>query len=286
MTQTIDLKQAAELPVDVLIDQFPGLVMGAVTTFQPVPWDKAMKAVEKLCQIPYIQFGDNPIEAERNRKLEAANIIRKLIAKQISQTFPRVDPRLFQLERWLTVEWSHQISPPVIVGEGRSRPEEVSLAGSLRNTRKESKECCKIPLVLRRSEQWHRRTLPMLKHPNASVRSHAGYFNLECSFPGKLDVRLTQQANEASAIFYEGLAKLCRSEYALLVNELKNSPPTLDALWIPVLNDLNFTAQPPVTRDPALVVSFAQELFLVGTWEVEQEVSIETLIREFSDSVE
>jgi hypothetical protein len=192
-----------------------------------------------------------------------------------------LDQRLFDLKRWIVIEWPNDISQqPKVVGDSRTRPEGIPLAGTLRNTKAANQECVEIPLVVARSQaqiQWIQ-----VQHPNSISRNRMMY-DLRCQFPGALDPELSRQSNEAFAILHEVYAQVYRSNWANLVTgDLKTHNPTVDALWIPELQDINFNHQPPTTRDPALVVRLDGAVYLVGTWQVEREQSIEDLIAEFS----
>jgi hypothetical protein len=239
--------------IDQLIEQFPNLI----------------SHYSQLSTSTYSRFSQDRVQAETQRKKEAINLVKQSIANQMGQRFALIDQRLLDLERWLIIHWEGSITlPPTIVAEHRAKPEAVPLAGELANTRKQTTECVKVPLVLRRSEMLHHRRLPIVKHPNASARSWRGEYALTCRFPGELDPSLYPVANEALAMFHDQMARLYRSDWAHLAFDLKNAVPTLDALWIPRLSDLGFVSQSPQICDPVLVVRFSEHLFLAGSWQM------------------
>lgn len=266
--------------VDELIEHFPELMGSHHQGPQVASEQDLLGAFQSLDLLPYSRLSSDRIQAEQKRKDEAVKLTRQAIATRIAQRFPLLDQRLFNLERWLMVEWQGVDEPPMIFAEQRSKPEGLLAAGfvSKKASGGSVQQYIKIPLVLRRLSGLGK-VLP-LKHPKSRSRWQ-GLHSLTCQFPGSLNQALVRSAHEATAIFYEALAQLSRSDWAYLAENLRYNSPSIDALWIPRLCDIGVVITPPQTRDPALVVSFNNQLFLVGTWQAEED-PIEALISEFT----
>ena len=59
--------------------------------------------------------------------------------------------------------------------------------------------------------------------------------------------------------------------------------PTFQTCWVPTKESIGVTKVPPVPPgDPALLVKFCDNHYLLGTWDIEDELQYEHYLREFS----
>lgn len=99
-----------------------------------------------------------------------------------------------------------------------------------------------------------------------------------------------QKAKEARAVLCDALANTYRHP---LMGDFINreehdfSPQNqnygkLIILWRPNQNELGIKITQPPNKDPALMISFRRELYLVTTWDIPEEKPYKALLKEFS----
>ncbi len=101
------------------------------------------------------------------------------------------------------------------------------------------------------------------------------------------------KATEAEAFLHEVYAgalreRILRQTINLVRhtgNERKNifdpSQARLDILWRPKPGEINFNLNLPPDRDPALVMEFREQNYVVTTWDVDRELSFRHYLKEF-----
>jgi len=134
------------------------------------------------------------------------------------------------------------------------------------------------------------------RYGSESSEASSEEFNVGTKSP-LLPQKVKQKAGEAMAFAYETCANTLKDpimrRYLSTVDDLRTPEditelvkPGLFVLWKPRLEDLEVKVevQEPVDKDPALLLSFNRDVYLVTLWDVENEDPLEHYIHEFKES--
>jgi hypothetical protein len=115
-----------------------------------------------------------------------------------------------------------------------------------------------------------------------------GRFFIRAKFPIAVTDEERFLYNKARAVYQRGMVDLLDSRIMspyMVISRYGISLPTntLEAFWIPKLEDLTAYAEPPVNPDdPALVVRCGTERFLLKFWDTVHEDPIKAILSEFA----
>ncbi|MFM7425105.1 MAG: hypothetical protein ACKO7W_08970, partial [Elainella sp.] len=177
------MQNIPQASINELIEQFPGLI--AQFQQQVKAPESLTSQLEQLYSLSCEQLDCDSRNLEQKRVILAQNLVKRQIGRRIAQIFPRLDRRILGLERWLVVEWSSDSlnTPPVVIADGRSCPEDLPLDLNGRSKRPWI-QAVKVPLVLERSRTFSQ--VPALRHPKAGNRRWDGQFQAKVAFPGPI----------------------------------------------------------------------------------------------------
>ena len=288
---TIDEPTADEialdsLPVAELLNVFPAFMKRHCSKAVPMDFESAETVINKVLNAPYTVFDSDHEKATEKRKEAVKKVVRKFIGDRLSVRFPRLDPAILTLKRYIQAEYSGEMKePPKLVADQRVQP------GIMLNKGKEvSQEWYQVPLVLQYSKcnstTNHNQVIAQFSHPSSRATSRTQW-DIHACFPGELHSGHREASYEGFAIVLEAAAQMFRSPAAGFLNTSNRwnnddyTKPELDALWIPAFESLALKATPPPPQDPALILKYQSEMYFVGCWDAPNEAPLDTLLQEF-----
>lgn len=238
--------------------------------------------LERLSLISDNDFPGIGMKEKREARIEVANaIVNRYIANCISKTFPMLDPEIFELRRYIVVEVNPSLDEDAIrvVGEGRGSPPAVKATP----TNGVYTRYIAMPLLVKADFDDARRVhLGRVSYPGQARRS----ISATCTFPGGVTPSVVRATDTARAIVFEAFATLLRNRISADVVRTWHSgqfQPSIEAYWIPTLESMTVNASPSRTgADPAVVIEIMDQRFLVGMWDSDEELPLDSLMREFS----
>jgi len=108
---------------------------------------------------------------------------------------------------------------------------------------------------------------------------------IHAKIPKKPEAAILSLKANALQIFYKTIAEMVgNKDMTSSTQENGNAfSPEFYMAWIPSPKSLSFeTTIIPADRDPALLMKICDKYFLLGTWDVEEELPIDSYLREFS----
>lgn len=275
---TINLENSS---ISELIAEFPAFLSHFISQGKTFEFDQVIAALDKLMSVPYTQIKHDRDEAEKERTAMAKKIVQRYFKSELSKKFPTISKEILSLKRYVNIGFGDVQANPVVLGEQRHKPEESKAKGEL-------SAWLQTPLVLRHTRGSNSSVeLTRFKHPKS--RANHQPFTLKADFPGDLDADCLQSSYEGLAVIFGALNKLYLSRYAAIVDNCRGdnwnrndvAKPAIEAWWIPVKEALYIQRVPPPPQDPALVLAYLGDYFLVGTWDVPEAQPLDTLLAEF-----
>jgi hypothetical protein len=101
--------------------------------------------------------------------------------------------------------------------------------------------------------------------------------------PSKPEAAVLAMKAKALSVFYSTVSKIVKNPAMVAIAKESIKDPTFEMIWIPSTKSMTVHAGiVPEKYDPALIMSVLDKKFVIGTWDVENEVSIDAYLREFS----
>lgn len=277
------------------IEQFEETIKSH-TTKKHHPVAKILTEIEELKNRNPAVFDEKSLKAFLEQRTKVLNILvdSYFIAK-LSQFFPAIDGALFKLRRHLLLKRDGRgefslitdKTIPVPIPEGDSVPDRLTRSRT-RRARKTDYRQLEVPLFayvpLNGDHICNLGAFSRTTHNGWSRRTTK--VQVTGKLPGVFGANLKRAYCEALSQCYSIVAEAYA--HPVICDLLLSKEPQVEvgAIWIPAPDKLSVKSEVKVQsirpRDPAMVLRVRDNYFLVKMWEVDEEISLERYMREFT----
>ncbi len=274
----------------------------AINSFEKIVKQHAARKVgdtsEILEHIERIKHANPPVYDETKiktflgqRAKSLSVLIDNYYVAKLTAQFPLLDNSIFDLKRYLTIDNG------VIVGDSTSKPDHsktkkllqviqtgLFVHGPMDHTRR-------IEVAKYRKTQ--KKTITLNSYGDKTTRNITLTTNITAAVP-EAPLATAELGRKAIGVYYGILAEILSNSTTSDLFALEETP-TLETMWIPTPHSLQFTKvktikvlsveksiPKPQSYDPALLLKHRDRYYVVGLWDINDELPFEATLREFT----
>lgn len=233
--------------------------------------NKILDAIQKIKSInppAYDTFEvSNYLKA---RQITLQELLKNYIIFMMTQRYSRLDPAILKLKRYIRNKDNN------VLTHNNLFLDDVCLEKPEKDTHIELPLFVETPLSENGDEVEHR--VCDFTYP-ASATSYGGKGEVRITLP-PLPTEIKLARNRALSYVYS----VCSTVYDNFITSdlITNANPEFVALWIPKEEHFNFKIiVEPKPIDPALVLKYRDEMYLIDTWQIKEEKPFEHYLKEF-----
>lgn len=227
--------------------------------------------MEKIKNTTPAVFDEEKIKLFLSQRGKALTLLLEhYMVAQLSEAFPMLDDKIFNMKRHL------YFSPDCKLVEDRTSENKSNL------------HHVTFPLFLRSSIGLKRIEIgKLIKRTKTAFSTEQKTIKIDAKVPD-LPPAISQLGNKARGTYFRLIGDMYHNPIVgdIMVEEDK---PTFEIMWIPTPESLNITVSTETTKivaptriDPALLLKYKSRFFVVGLWDIKDELPFEGILREFS----